>query len=382
MCGSVILCTALAVGAAPVPAPPPPVPANLAPPPRLVRPEVSLIVIECVPGNSDMPSQARLWSLGFRNGKPLPAEQVWEGPDDFFSNPHGWTEIVAGRLLVTDRGGVIDLREKKVLSGEREGHVERYDERTVVYRIQSSRRLEGLFSFDYATGTVTRITNPPIARPWHDKLRSYCRLSPDHKNAICHENNDELILYRKGEKLKSLGKGFTMQVDPQIVLTLPFETRFPIVWLGNDRVLTQRGHGKLVTVDLAGNVTKFATIPDVAKFAFTRFTEDHAGSIYYEISGVYYKIDIVKKAVERSEWRSLGHGFEAPWNAHAKLGYTFRHNGKFIGHYRCLIQGTKMAPGYIALAAEIRDDMRLYGPRTIAVWRRLHEHGQRPSIRG
>ena len=43
-----------------------------------------------------------------------------------------------------------------------------------------------------------------------------------------------------------------------------------------------------------------------------------------------YKIDLVKKTAEKSEWQSLGHGFEASWKGDDELGYKLRFNGKDI----------------------------------------------------
>ena len=73
MSGSVLLCAMLVAGVDPVP--------PVAPAPRLVKPDVSLVVIEWP--RDDDEGHARVLRVGFCNGKPLPPEVVWKGaPSD------------------------------------------------------------------------------------------------------------------------------------------------------------------------------------------------------------------------------------------------------------------------------------------------------------
>jgi hypothetical protein len=347
MTTSILLGTLLAI-AAPVP----PVPANQAPPPHLVKPEVSLVVIEWLPGGLEHPNRTRLQLLGFRRGTMLPPETVWEGEEGFLNDVSFRPQLVNGRWLVAHGGGVIDLRERKVLSSEQDGEVVDADEKAVRYQIQRNGRVEGLFSFDYATGTVTRLGNLP-PRGWRYRVPSPSLSSPDGKSVIYWEN-DELILYREGEKPKSLGKGFKMEEDPNIVFarSLAFFL-FPVLWLDSSTLLTQRDHGKLVTVDLAGKVTEVATIKNAPKQDTPRLERDISGAIFYRLDGRYYRVDVAKKTAERSEWYSLGHGFETTWKGDENGDYYFRHNGKDLGRRKCFPYGAVTAPGYLAVVMEV-----------------------------
>src|SRR3954453_9150833 len=95
MTGSVIVCAMFAAGAAPVPQ----VPANQAPPPRLVRPDASLVVVEELRVEDDS-SRPRVRSIGFRTGKPLPAEVIWDSHLPAITHFHR-AEIRANRYAVS-----------------------------------------------------------------------------------------------------------------------------------------------------------------------------------------------------------------------------------------------------------------------------------------
>jgi hypothetical protein len=351
------MCAMLATGAAPVPAD------KVAPAPRVVKPDVSLLVIDSVKVDEDR--LYRVQRTGFRNGKPLPSETIWVGEESFVISYWG-VKIVNDRYLVTGSGGVLDVREKKVLNTECDGQWGIIDETKVTYWIESDRREQGKFTFEYATGTLTRIDKAPKA--WHHNLQSSKVLSPDQRKAVRWENSNELILYREGEKPKSLGKVFKMEEDPKVVFSRSLDLMyFPVLWLDNETLLTQRDHGKLVTVDLAGTVTDIVTIKDMPKLASFSLGRDRSGTIFYSANGEKYAIDLAKKTAVRSKWQSLGHGFEASWERDEKLYHKLRYNGKDIGRLQCSPYTAKTAPGYLALRAYVGDSLSS-APGRVAVW--------------
>jgi hypothetical protein len=142
---------------------------------------------------------------------------------------------------------------------------------------------------------------------------------------------------------------------------------FPVLWLDNEKFLTQRDHGRLVTVDLTGKVTEIAVIKDAPKLASPSLGRDRAGDVFYCIAGECYKIDPAKKTAERSEWASLGHGFEASRKKDDKLGYKLRHNGKDISQFHWS-WFEETAPGYIAVVVNDAEGIMAYEPRSVAVW--------------
>jgi hypothetical protein len=300
MSGIAFVCAILAT-AAPVP----PVPANLAPPPRLVKPDLSLIVVAC-PEDSPNASVRR---VGFRNGKPMPAELVWETKRPNLRTNIGELRIVQNRYLVTPDAVVIDLRDNNVVNKET-GWVEGIDETKLTYSAGSDEDDCDLLTFEYATGKRTRIL--------------------------------------KAEPM-SLGKGFTLQTKPDVEIGAIDCGRFPVLWLDNERFLTQRANGKLVTVDLAGKVTEAATIKDVPKVTYCWFFRDLTGRIVYVADRQYYRIDLATKLGEKSEWMDLGTGFESSYEPDKEDRYRIRYQGKQLGSLQCLPGTAKTAPGYLAL---------------------------------
>jgi hypothetical protein len=344
----------LAVSAAPVPSV-----REQAPPPRLVKPDMSLIVRDQIAGKDGF-FHICVKRVGFRNGKPLPAEVIWEG-DERNAEQFMLRVIWANRYLVSYVGGgsVLDLQEKKVINTERDGDVIHIDDKKVTYWIAGKDREQGLFTFEYATGTLTRIEMLKTPR-----LRRFDPLSPDGRKAIDWVDG-ELFLHRDGQKPKSLGTGFKMDRKP--VMGLNF-SMFPHVWLDDERILTQRGIGKLVTVTLDGKVTDVVTIKDLPEDAWVEMWHDGAGSIIFTADQKVFKIDVAKKTAKLTDWHGLGHGFEESWERDKKFRITFRHNGEEIGQFNRRFDYSA-APGYLALP--VRDKKIMVWCATTREWTAL-----------
>ncbi len=341
MGGSVIVYAMFAACAAPVPLEP----AHLAPAPRLVKPDISLIVSDLVPSEDGF-FRARVLKVGFHNGKALPAEVVWEGDERGIVLLAG-VEIRANRYLVSARGAVLDLREKKLINAERDGEVVRADDTRVTYWVAGANREQGLFAFEYATGTLTRLEK--LKQP---RIPFRAPRSPDGTKAI-NWVDGELFLHRDGQKPKSLGTGFKTDRQPGVLVGSGFST-FPVLWIDNDRFLTQRGTGKLVTVDLDGKVADVIAIKDFPKAGSIGLIRDHAGSIIYYVGEKNFKIDLANKTTTPTDWGGLGHGFEISWEPDTDDQYKFRHKGKDIGRCDCWPYEGVSAPGYVATPTKNR----------------------------
>jgi hypothetical protein len=367
MTAGVMVCALLAAGAAPVP----PVPADQTPPPRPVKPDVSLVVLDEVLGRDGTAGRTRLWKLGFRNGRPLPRERVCEGD---FLECFGRHELVADRFLVTSGAGVVDLREKKVLSDERDGDVMHVGPARVTYSISSKNREGGVFTCEYSTGKVTRVEKEP-ARRWYADLSPLIVPSPDATKVVEWRDEDELVLHREFGKPVSLGKGFRGPRNPKVKVdpALHDWTMFPVLWLDDEHFLTQREHGRLVAVDLNGKVAEVVTIKEAPKFETSHphlwRARDGSGAIIYSMERKHFVIDVAKKTAVKSEWEALGHGFEASWERPDRRGDVLRYNGKTIGqqdgYYTDMAVTT---PGYLALPLHEGERDGLFKTRRVAVW--------------
>jgi hypothetical protein len=350
-----------------------PIPANRAP-----APEFSLVVVDVTDTHKDREpgdknGRGRIHLVGFNKGRALPAETIWEGNEAFLDTDTvlvgggGWQHLAAGRYLVTSTAGVFDLRKKKMLHTETGGEQVWFDETKVTYFVDEHHREKGSFTFEYATEALTR-TGPSTKTEWYQSLPQPVYVSPNNNNAIEWRNDDELILHQKLLLPGSLGEGFKAGVrgaPPGLG-----DRRLPLLWLDDERFLTQRGNGQLVTVDLVGNVSHIATIRDVpqANLSELELFRDASGAVIYVADG-HYEIDVAKKTAKKSEWMGLGNGFEVSWAGDKVQGYQLRYQGKDIGRFRCDPDTAHTAPGYLALCKDGEPRFAVFHPRgDIVVW--------------
>lgn len=333
--------------------------ADVAPAPR-PAPRPALVLVEEVVGGSGAVDTRRVLRVGVgRDGKLLAGETIWEG-DQRFLGHFGGHRLVGDRHLVTHFGGVIDLRDKKVIHDEQNGDLLAVDGTTALFRVTNVRREEGVFAFDIATGKVNK-----VADLGKGKFALPGVMSPD-GTAAAYSGPvaDELFLYQVGSERKSLGKGFHIDVSP---LSSTFGPS-PVAWLNNGVFLTQRGNGKLVTADVTGKVAELVTIKDAPKEVVSApyFFRDGSNRLIYVCGGAAFAVDPDKKTAAKYEWRDLGHGFEASWAAEERL-HTFRLNGKKIGTFNAMPHTAKTAPGLLAVEARVKGD-DIGPPDWVAVW--------------
>ncbi|MCI0699503.1 MAG: hypothetical protein L0241_00260 [Planctomycetia bacterium] len=351
---STLLLTVAVIAAEPLP---------VAPEPRPARPELSLVVVEELSNEKGLIDKARVLRIGFHKGKKFPAEKVWEGDVQFVSGSRSFghhLRLVNNRYLVTDRGGVIDLNEKKVIHNQQDGELDRIDGTKVIYTLANRQDVDVL-SFDLTTRKLNF-----EHKKGKGKYGLTGELSPDGLKAI--ESGpiaDELVLHQPGEKPKTLGKGFHIEIGPLASVFGPT----PVLWLDDKHCLTQRGNGKLVTVDLDGKVTEVVTIKDAPKDLVSApyFLRDGSNRVVYVCGREAYSIDFAKKTWAKYEWLDLGHEFDASCENHQKFGRKLRYKGKEIGWFHCWPHDAKTVPGYLALPAASGQE-RVFSPKCVAVW--------------
>jgi hypothetical protein len=201
-----------------------------------------------------------------------------------------------------------------------------------------------VFTFEYATGRLTRAEK--LRRPM---IPERVPRSPDGAKAI-NWDDGQLTLHRDGSKPEVLGRGFKIGEPPEVRPESLFSC-FPVLWLDDDRFLTQRANGKLVTVTTSGAVAEAVTITGVPRRVAPELTRDASGAIIYSANRRHYRIDLDRKTAVRSNWRSLAHDFEIAWECDKEGRSKFRHDGKEIGRFNCWPEGVKAAPGHLAFQA-------------------------------
>src|SRR5262249_21321813 len=132
------------------------------------------------------------------------------------------------------------------------------------------------------------------------------RISPDGRRVVV--GGEDLTVYEAGHKPRPLGKGFTLTgsraggplLDPPR----------PILWLDNDRILTQVKNGELVVVKLDGTRTPFVNVPatQTPDQGMPELSRDGGGRLIYFCGRARYVIDVGARTWQREEWVDLGHG--------------------------------------------------------------------------
>jgi hypothetical protein len=315
-----VLLSAMLAGAAPVPAGLPQAPA-----PRAVEPDATLLLVEEVPDKEGTVTRRRLVRIDVRNGRVWEPETIWEGEQRFFSH-FGNHRIVRDRFVVTAFGGVIDLRDGKVISSEMHGHLDAVEGSLVYYWIANSTRDEGMFTFNLDSHEIHRVAKPGEGRLLLRGLRS-----PDGTKSA-EAMFSAITLHKAGGKSSSLGNDFKVDVG---VISSHFPS-VPVLWLDNDRVLTQVKNGELVAVDLKGKQKPVVTIPlGKNPGQGPKLSRDPTGRIVYECGDEAFEVDAKAKQWARTEWTNLGHGFQMSRAPNPKYTHTFRHNGRDIGTVQC-----------------------------------------------
>lgn len=270
----------------------------------------------------------------------------------FFGDP-GKARVVDKRYIVTEYGGVIDARDNKIIHAQGYGgQILGIDGGRVIFSVYDLRapRLDakdakenadkfGIFAFDLAKQTR--------ARPGEKHWALSGTASPDRSKSVYNGVAGTLWLELDG-KPKELGKTFAVTHAKYAEHT--FDRRPPILWLDNERILTQQGNGKIVTVDMQGTVSPVCEIAAApATNDSPRLSRDPNGRIVYQCGRNEYLIDVQKKSAAPLEEYVLGHGFETPVETGQRGFRTTYYKGAAIGAGVFVPADVRTAPELIAM---------------------------------
>jgi hypothetical protein len=346
---AIVIALAMCVAASGAAQPP------VAPAPRPAVGEVSLLVVENVNTPGRGVEYQRLLRVAFRKGVMQPPEAVWEG----FVRFHSWTrlQLVQNRYVVTEQTVVIDLVTGKEIH-PRSGRLVAVEGGQIVYRVEHTfgDREAGLYTFDLKTHAMRRVGGlgegkyglPGKRSPDGTKSVANWWDESDARVPTPYRASDELVLHRVGEGSRALGKAFTVQ-DAGV----PFGLRPPVLWLDDERFVTQVRNGELVTVSLDGTRAPLVTVPAAGNLRSPPVLERDPGGrlIYSGYGGPTVVIDVKNRRWDESKWVDLGHGFEAS-EAAEKDGHLLRHKGQEIGRVWCWPRWQTVATDdYLAVVA-------------------------------
>jgi hypothetical protein len=330
-----------------------------------------LYVVESVrPGKTEEESdQLTRVTLG-RDGS-LVKDTVLTAKAGFFGDP-GKALIAEGRYVVTACGGVVDAKEGRIVHDQTRGYLLGVEKGRVVYRlydpssgskvILTPGRAEqfGVFEFNLETHTCAR----PEAKHWYlEGIKS-----PDQSKAITQSCWDELYLNVVDGPQTKLAEGKRVTVSQHARLG-QFEMHGPVLWLDNERILTQVANGKLVTIDTQGQVERICEIAGMpAVLDGPRLWRDPKGRIVYSCGRAEHVIDLTRKTASPLEEYALGHGFETTVETGTRGLRELFFEGKMIGTGVFSPEEIRTAPDVIAR----RDLGDLGSRRSVSVlWTKL-----------
>jgi hypothetical protein len=280
-------------------------------------------------------------------GKPKPVADFSEPPRISDTPSH----VHADRYLITFRAAVIDLTTQKVLHQPKGVFLLGVDGGRVVYRNWLGKEKDEYFVFDLTKQTVAEVNKP-------GRWELPGVVSPDGKRSVTAELSGELTLHTADGTRTALGGGFKADLSP----LSSFLPQPPVVWAGDDHVVSQVGNGQVVVVNVAdGKKGDTIAVPAKVGLSVPTFTRDTVGNVLYDGGSGLYRLDLKAGTAEKYEWRQMGHQFQVAVTP-AVDGFAVRHGDKGIGNVFGLPMDGVTAPWHFAFLESAREGY------TVRVW--------------
>jgi hypothetical protein len=248
----------------------------------------------------------------------------------------GRNQIYQNRYVITTWGDVIDLATGKILyksKGDLAG-IER-ESNSVIVRVNRDDD-RGVHAFDLASRHDRLLEQPGF---WAERGM----VSPDGQLSATGDGSAVWLQPRSGGKVL-LGSDFGREGTFECS-----EFQGPtFIWLDDKHLLTQRGNGRLVVVDIKGHMEPLVTIPDVDAFGCGPDLRRDEDNHFYYVARQAWQIDVGKRTFEPYLWESRGNGFDVEYQRNAADGRAIRYRGKEIGRWWC-DSFPLTAPGHLAV---------------------------------
>lgn len=150
-------------------------------------------------------------------------------------------------------------------------------------------------------------------------------ISPDGKKSILNSkfgSTDRLEIHFAKKPLLMVVGDFqvTVRQSSSIYPSLP------LLWIDNERVLTQKSNGNLVIISTGGTVSPFIRLPCAPEDSIS-LKRNRSAKIVYQCEGEDYFIDVENRRFEKIK-RDLGNGFALDF---AGPNEVYFYNGEEIG---------------------------------------------------
>jgi hypothetical protein len=319
----------------------------------------SLIAAETIWGKDGALNKINLVRIALAKDA-LRKDVVLQADAQAFGNKFVTRMFIKDRYIVTGAGGVIDIQTRKIIHDQRHGTLLGVDAGKVIYLLENTNVAPNdFFIFDLDSHKVQRLDNPG-----HWKFTGV--RSPNKKMSIRQDNSGgPILLHHLDGTVDQLGEGHRVTYARA---ASPHRGGLPFVWLDDERVLTQRGNGEFVMLDIKGKEAKLLTIEGEAKGTLgpPSLYRDELDRIIYRANHRYV-IDVKAKSATRLSRSSLGHSFEIATEPDDKQLTGIFHANKEIGRRYFVTYGARTAPGLIAIAYA-EPGQSLGYPKGIAVW--------------
>jgi hypothetical protein len=299
----------------------------------------------------------------FRDDELVGKDLILSSNEPYFFGVSGGNRIHANRFVITRWGSVVDIEQKIVLH-KGEGNFLGIEGDGVFIRANRVDQ-QGYFYYDLRTRKYM-----PLEKPGKWALQGSKAQSPDGKTIAVVESGSNggtsIRLHRLDGRRELLGSGFAFEESETSDGAPP--TSLPLLWLDNDRILTQKSNGKLVVVRMDKSKESLVDIPiDEKPVSPPSLFWDAEKKVIYTCGRKAFIIDVKDRRFRTYEWMALGHGFDGEYNQNPRYGRILRHNGKEIGRWWCQVWRAPTAEGY--LAVPYGPVGSIYGePRGVKVW--------------
>ena len=269
----------------------------------------------------------------------------------------GQNHIYRNRYVLTEWGDVIDIQTKKVLH-EGIGEYIATEGSRLIQRVKRT-GVAGVFYYDVESRRYSRLRSP-------NKWELPGLLSPDQTKSVSVGDfgKHDVWLHTLKSKEKLIASGFRVSVSDSCC-SLP---KLSVLWLDNDRILTQSANGEIVILRVTGEVEPLLKIPvNEPPNTLPEFYRNADGQIIYDHGEEAYILEIANKKYLPYKWVSLGNGFERESDSSAgqQSGNMIRFQGQEIGRWwACCAKTTN---GFVAM--EYGDAGSNLGyPKGVKVW--------------
>jgi hypothetical protein len=176
---------------------------------------------------------------------------------------------------------------------------------------------------------------------------------------------------KKDQLVKDAGFG-----QPQPLLGEDVKRKFPIFWLDNSSFLYAKyakgqTSASIIKVNLNKTVEKVGDILEIPATAANDYFEKGAdGSIIFSCGKGRFKIDLIKKKAEKTQFESLGNDFYVESEENPKYGRLVKYESDEAGKKWCLVDNAQTTAGYAAVQSDMVIGTERY-PQGVAVWNNI-----------